>query len=94
MFIKILILSFIPFITYSQIDSTKYRLDTIDSTLQMYGKGQTLANHVSLVSVVCVVGGTALGIAATPLLIVTSLCDLTTILVSSRANRKLSKHRK
>lgn len=91
---KILLMLLIPIITYGQIDSTKHRLDTIDSTLNMYGKGQTLANHISLVSVVCVVGGTVLGVAATPLLIATSLCDLATIVISNRYNRKLSKHRK
>lgn len=73
-----------------QEDSIKF--DNIDKTLRMYGKDQTIANKISIVSVVSVVIGTIVGVPATPLLLITSVCDLTTILVSGKANKKLAKN--
>jgi len=70
------------------------RLNKIDSTLREYGHQQTIANKISIVSVSLVLGGTLIGIPAVPLLVGTSLCDLATIIVSSKANKNLSKHAK
>jgi hypothetical protein len=66
------------------------RLNKIDSTLREYGHQQTIANKISIVSVTMVLGGTLLGVPAVPLLVGTSFCDLATIIVSSKANKKLS----
>lgn len=74
----------------SSIDSLNYKVEHIHAELTTYGKGQALANKISAVSVIAVLGGTLAGIPAAPLLVFTSLCDLTTILISNRANKKLS----
>jgi hypothetical protein len=74
----------------SSIDSTNIKIEHIHAELTVYGKGQTLANKISAVSVIAVLGGTLVGIPAAPLLVFTSLCDLTTILISNKANKKLS----
>ena len=76
---------------YPQSDSL--RLNTIDSTLREYGKQQTIANKITIVSIVTIGVGTILGIPAEPLLIVNTIADLTTLLVSSKSNRKLAKHK-
>jgi Na+/H+ antiporter NhaC len=68
------------------------RLNKIDSTLREYGHQQTVANKISIVSVSLVLGGTLIRVPAIPLLVGTSLCDLATIIVSSKANKNLSKH--
>lgn len=73
-------------------DSLNY--NRIDSTLISYGKQQSTANKITAISIIAVVGGTALGIASTPLLLAGSLCDLATLIITSKANRKLSKHKK
>ena len=69
------------------------RLERIDSTLREYGRQQTIANKISIVSVSLVLGGTIVGAPAVPLLVGTSLCDLATILVSSKSNKRLAKHK-
>lgn len=74
------------------IQSDSVRLNKIDSTLRDYGRQQSIANKITLVSIVTIIGGTALGIPAAPLLIVNTIADLTTIIVSSKANKKLSKY--
>ena len=68
------------------------RLNKIDSTLREYGHQQTIANKISVISILTVVGGSIIGIPTLPLLISTSMCDLATLIVSSKANKQLSKH--
>ena len=72
------------------LDSLNYKVEHIHAELTTYGKGQALANKISAISVIAVLGGTLAGIPAAPLLVFTSLCDLTTILISNKANKKLS----
>lgn len=74
----------------SQMDSVNIKIEHIHEELTTYGKGQALANKISAISVIAVLGGTLAGIPAAPLLVFTSLCDLTTILISNKANKKLS----
>ena len=76
---------------YSQSDST--RLNSIDSTLREYGRQQTIANKITIISISSIVIGTIVGIPATPLLIINTACDFVTIIVSSKSNKKLAKHK-
>jgi hypothetical protein len=78
---------------YSQIQSDSVRINQIDSTLREYGKQQTIANKITLVSIGTIVIGTAIGIPAAPLLIVNTIADLTTIIISGKSNRRLAKHK-
>ena len=81
----------LPLISYSQSDSL--RLQRIDSTIREYGKQQSLANKITIVSIATIGVGTILGVPAIPLLIVNTVADLTTILITSKSNKKLSKHK-
>lgn len=76
---------------YSQSDSL--RLERIDSTIREYGRQQTIANKITIVSIVTIGVGTIVGIPATPLLVVNTVADLVTILITSKSNRRLSKHK-
>ena len=76
---------------FSQKDSL--RLDSIDSTLREYGRQQTIANKITIVSISSIVIGTIIGIPAAPLLIINTACDFVTIIVSSKSNKKLAKHK-
>ena len=76
---------------YSQSDSL--RLNSIDSTLRTYGKQQSIANKITIVSIATIGAGTILGIPAAPLLVVNTAADLVTILITSKSNRKLAKHK-
>lgn len=67
------------------------RVTNIETEMQRYGRDQRIANRISLVSIVTVVGGSIIGIPTLPLLIGTSVCDLATLMVSSKANKRLSK---
>ena len=87
----ICLLLLIPTLLFSQSDSL--RLNSIDSTLREYGKQQTIANKITIVSIVSIGVGTILGVPAAPLLIVNTVADLTTILITSKSNKRLSKHK-
>ena len=76
---------------YSQSDSL--RLERIDSTLRTYGKQQSIANKITIVSIATITIGTIIGIPAEPLLIVNTAADLVTILITSKSNKKLAKHK-
>ena len=76
---------------HSQSDSV--RLERIDSTLRTYGKQQSIANKITIVSIATIGVGTILGIPAAPLLIVNTAADLVTILITSKSNKKLAKHK-
>ena len=76
----------------SQTKSDSLRINEIDNTLREYGKQQTIANKITIVSIVTIGIGTILGIPAEPLLVINTLADLTTILISSKSNKRLSKH--
>jgi formate hydrogenlyase subunit 3/multisubunit Na+/H+ antiporter MnhD subunit len=78
---------------YSQDSTLIKRMDGIDSTLRVYGKQQSIANKITIVSIVTISLGTIIGIPAEPLLIVNTVADLVTILITSKSNRKLSQHR-
>jgi len=81
----------IGFNSFSQ-DTLTRRMDNIDSTMRTYGKQQSIANKITIVSIATITVGTILGVPATPLLIVNTVGDLITILITSKSNRKLSQH--
>ena len=81
----------------SKIDSTlsleqlnSLKIEHIHNELNVYGKSQNIANKISAISIVAVLGGTLLGLPAAPLLVATSMCDLATLVISNRANKKLA----
>ena len=76
---------------YCQSDSL--RLNSIDSTLRTYGKQQSIANKITIVSIATIGIGTIIGIPAAPLLVVNTAADLITILITSKSNKKLAKHK-
>lgn len=76
----------------SQTQTDSLRINEIDKTLREYGKQQTIANKITIVSIITIGVGTIIGIPAEPLLVINTLADLVTIMVSSKSNRKLSKH--
>lgn len=67
------------------------RVTNIEREMQTYGRDQRIANKISLVSIITVVGGSIIGVPTLPLLIGTAACDLATLIVSSKANKRLSK---
>ena len=77
----------------SQTKTDSLRINEIDITLREYGRQQTIANKITIVSIVTIGIGTILGIPAEPLLVVNTLADLSTILISSKSNKRLSKHK-
>jgi hypothetical protein len=79
--------------SYSQDSLLTKRMDKIDSTIRVYGKQQSIANKITIVSIATITIGTIVGIPATPLLIVNTVGDLVTILITSKSNRKLSEHK-
>ena len=81
----------IPTLSFSQSDSL--RLERIDSTMREYGRQQTIANKITIVSIVTIGVGTVIGIPAVPLLIVNTLADLVTITITSKSNKRLAKHK-
>ena len=81
----------IPTLSFSQSDSL--RLERIDSTMREYGRKQTIANKITIVSIVTIGVGTVIGIPAAPLLIVNTLADLVTITITSKSNKRLAKHK-
>jgi Na+/H+ antiporter NhaC len=76
---------------YSQSDSI--RINQIDSTLRVYGKQQSTANKITIVSIATIGIGTMLGVPAVSLLVVNSVADLATLLITNKSNKKLSKHK-
>jgi hypothetical protein len=78
---------------YSQTQTDSLRLEVIDETLREYGKHQSVANKITIVTIGVIGVGTLIGVPALPLLIVNMVGDLTMIIVTSRSNKKLSKHR-
>ena len=83
---------FSDYVEYSKVNQTEIRLNNIDKQLQQYGKQSLIGDRILLTQIVFVVGGAALSIPATPLLIITSACELTNVLISKRADKKLSKY--
>lgn len=77
----------------SQTKTDSLRINEIDNTLREYGKQQTLSNKITIVSIATIGIGTILGIPAGTLLVVNTIADLTTILISSKSNKRLSKHK-
>jgi hypothetical protein len=92
--IPILIL-LVPISVYSQTQTQtdSLRLEIIDETLREYGKQQSVANKITIVTIGVIGVGTLIGVPALPLLIVNTVGDLTMIIVTSRSNKKLSKHK-
>jgi len=68
------------------------RVDRIDSVLCTYGKQQSIANMVSIVSISVIGVCSIIGVPAEALIVVNMVADLTTIIITSKSNRKLSKH--
>ena len=79
--------------SYSQDSLLTKRMDNIDSTMRVYSKQQSVANKITIVSIVTIGVGTIVGIPAAPLLVVNTVADLVTILITSKSNRKLSEHK-
>jgi hypothetical protein len=92
--LSVILIILLPILSYTQtpIKSDSLRINEIDKTLQEYGKQQTISNKITIVSVITIGIGTIIGIPAGPLLIVNTIADLTTILISSKSNKRLSKH--
>jgi hypothetical protein len=78
---------------YSQTQTDSLRLEFIDETLREYGRQQSVANKITIVTIGVIGVGTLIGVPALPLLIVNTIGDLTMIIVTSRSNKKLSKHK-
>jgi hypothetical protein len=80
---------------YSQTDvqSDSVRLEIIDETLREYGRQQSVANKITIVTITTIGVGTVLGVPALPLLIVNTVGDLVMILITNKSNKKLSKHK-
>ena len=79
--------------SYSQDTVLAKRMDVIDSTMRLYGKQQTVANKITIVSIFTIGIGTIVGIPAAPLLVVNTVADLVTIMITSKSNKKLSEHK-
>jgi hypothetical protein len=79
--------------SHSQDSLLTKRMDNIDSTMRVYGKQQSIANKITIVSIVTIGVGTIVGIPAAPLLVVNTVADLVTILITSKSNKKLSQHK-
>ena len=69
------------------------RLERIDSTLREYGRQQTIANKITLVEIGSIAVGTIAGINPVILVGINTVCDLVTLLVSSKSNKRLAKHK-
>ena len=81
--------------TYYKKDSViESRLSIIDTQLQQYGKENTIADKITLVSISIVIFGTALNVKTGPMLVGNSLCSLVILGLSWKADLKLSKHKK
>jgi hypothetical protein len=92
--LSVILIILLPILSYAQtpIKSDSLRINEIDKTLREYGKQQTISNKITIVSIATIGIGTIIGIPAGPLLIVNTIADLTTILISSKSNKRLSKH--
>jgi hypothetical protein len=67
------------------------RIENIDSTLRTYGKQNLLADRIILIQFCVVITGALAGIPAIPLLIATSALNLSNVIISLRADKRLSK---
>ena len=77
--------------SYAQCDTN--RLNKIEQTLTQYGKQSVITDRITAASIVLVIGGAIFNMKPTPLLITTSVCSLANLIISYKADRKLSKHK-
>ena len=100
--LSIVALFFLPIKSFSQNQFSDYvdwakehqneiRIENIENQLNQYGKEQHIANKITVVTIATIVIGTIVGVPAEPLVIVNSIADLTTLIVTYRANKKLQK---
>lgn len=69
------------------------RLDAVELQLQQYGKQNLTADQIMLIQIGVVGVGSISGVPAVPLLIVSSACNLVNVLLSKKADKKLSKYK-
>lgn len=69
------------------------RLENIDNTLKAYGRQNVVTDKITLVSIIIVIVGTAADMKTSHMLVATSLCSLTILGISWRADLRLSKHK-
>ena len=86
------LLLMVPTLLFSQIPNDSVRLERIDSTLREYGRQQTIANKITLVEIGAIVAGTIAGINPVILVGINTACDMATLIISSKSNKKLAKH--
>ena len=88
----ILLLVVILWTLFVNAQSDTLRLQRIDSTLREYGRQQTIANKITLVEIGAIVAGTIAGINPVLLVGINTACDMATLIISSKSNKKLAKH--
>jgi hypothetical protein len=75
-----------------EIVSETERLDKMEAQMKVYGKQGLITDRITLIQIGCVVSGAIASVPAVPLLIVTSVCELTIALINKKADKKLSKY--
>jgi len=68
------------------------RLDAMETQMRQYGKQNLTADQIMLLQVGVVTVGAIASVPAVPLLIITSACNLINVLLSKKADKKLSKY--
>jgi len=100
-FVLFLLLSLSSCSTTKQIETTEKkvevvsideRLNSMEAQMKLYGKQGLTTDRITLIQIGCVVGGAIASVPAVPLLIVTSVCELTIALINKKADKKLSKY--
>jgi hypothetical protein len=74
-------------------ESDSVRLDAIEQTLKSYGRQNVISDKVTMVSIGLVIGGAIFKVKSTPLLVTTSICSLANLIISYKADRRLSRHK-
>ena len=69
------------------------RLNNIDNVLKAYGKQNVIADKITLVSIGIVVVGSIFKMKPGNMLIANSVCSLSLLAISYKADLKLSKHK-
>ena len=97
-FLLLLVFMLLVNISYSQLKekniNDSIRLENIDNTLRSYGKQNVITDKITLVSIGIVVIGTIANVKPSTMLVTNSLCSLTILAISWKADLKLSKNKK
>ena len=103
---KIIIVSILAILIFASCTTTKniqsqqnqknlpdsVRTTAIEMQLTQYGKQNLLSDQIMIVQIGLVAIGTVAGVQALPLLVVTTACNLVGVLLSKKADKKLSKY--